>query len=214
MSEVKEGTELGCSLGTGHVPAEEMSRYVQGQLAAQERERIELRLERCGHCLQLFMAALDASAEEDGADSIFMQPVMNDLETRVIEQLAVEARLEVRSSQPPVGPEMQSGRKSSAAVSVQEKPYRRRSWLQHPVTHYTIAASVTLLLLGSGTFASFSQKLAEHDIQLMASEERSQPPHQPPAAPANVESRTVSWSDKMVNQTGTWLDGLQALRFK
>jgi hypothetical protein len=129
-----------------------------------------------------------------------MMPDMELLERRVMTQLMCELTPDDRHLEHP------QLRQVTTTV-VQEKPYRRGSWLQHPVTHYTIAASITLLLLGSGTFASFSQKLAQHELDLSMQQPK-------PVIAIQEDKRTESWSDKMVNQTGSWLDGLQAIRFK
>jgi hypothetical protein len=188
-----------------HISSEQMDHYVRNLLTDQERDWAERHLAACVTCLQVFVAAVElVEAEKVVSGSTIepstMMPDMELLERRVMTQLMCELTPDDRHLEHP------QLRRVTTTV-VQEKPYRRGSWLQHPVTHYTIAASITLLLLGSGTFASFSQKLAQHELDLSMQQPK-------PVIAIQEDKRTESWSDKMVNQTGSWLDGLQAIRFK
>ncbi|MNZ95995.1 hypothetical protein D3C78_1151710 [compost metagenome] len=200
MSERSAG-DINTSLEQEHVTESQMAGYVNGSLNEQERDYIDEQLAVCDVCLQLFMRTLEAADggnNESGAyqDAACTElPNMEQMEQRVMGQLLQEQR-KAASSEPIL----------EKPIDAQEKPSRRVSWLQHPVTHYTIAASITLLLLGSGVFASFSQKMAEFDTY----ESMQQPTH----TSTPIGEQTESWSDKMVNQTGSWLDGLQAMRFK
>ncbi|MDQ8737548.1 zf-HC2 domain-containing protein [Paenibacillus sp. LHD-38] len=188
----------------GHIPQDLMSRYVNDRLAETERAGIEQHLTGCDFCLNLFMAAIASSEDEEhssfyvgDSESRIPLPDMVLLEQRVVGQLkSVQELHETKAAAP------------SLSASKHEKPPRLRTWLQHPVTHYTIAASITLLLLVSGTFTSFSQKLAQMDMN--ENMEQAMPP-KPPAA---NDKPSESWSDKIVDQTGSWLDGLKATRFK
>ncbi|CAM4367330.1 hypothetical protein L1N85_22590 [Paenibacillus alkaliterrae] len=196
--------------------ADEMNRYVCGRSTEQERAKVEQRLADCGHCLQLFMAELELMEAEwnNGMahakyETQLAFPDMQRIEERVVSQL-------LRVGKPEQRPFLISleTNKTITAIAAQEKPYRRSNWLQHPVTQYTIAASITLLLLASGTFASFSQKLAELDLEVEAgAEQHTLQPH-PSISAVPADKPSESWSEKMVNQTGSWLDGLQAIRFK
>jgi len=85
-------------------------------------------------------------------------------------------------------------------------PRQRGSWLQHPVTHYTIAASITVLLLASGALTSFSDSL-----QQLNENDRS---HISPYSVGAEWTKEPSWSDRLVHQAGNWLDGVQSWRFK
>lgn len=223
----RAGTD--CADNTPHSTADELYRYVHHRLTGPERERIERKLENCEYCLEQFMAVLEApdaeradngpaASQAAGADKelpryqgvsvaeIPFQPELPDmavLEERIVARLLQEER-----------DELASRRAQSLYTAAQEKPYRRQTWLQHPVTHCTIAASITLLLLGSGTFGAISEKLAQHDSEWLAGEARQEDPRPPAAAHEAGGTRAASWSDKMVSQTSSWLDGLQALRFK
>ncbi|WP_028609498.1 hypothetical protein [Paenibacillus harenae] len=174
-----------------HVTLEEMKHYVQGLLAEPERERIDQRLVECEACLALFMTV--NGSEEAGAGGGL--PDMLQLEQRVVSRLMNEQRLE-----------RERKTASEQLIVSHAKASRRGTWLQHPAVQYTIAASVTLMLLGSGTFAAFSQRLEERDLL------ESRAHH--PVANSPITGQAESWSDRMVSQTGSWLDGLQALRFK
>ncbi|CAM4520921.1 putative ribosomally synthesized peptide with SipW-like signal peptide [Paenibacillus endophyticus] len=186
-----------------HIAQDRMILYVKDKLTGVERSEAERHLAGCDLCLQLLMDAIAWSEEEElsasfaeNSSSRLILPDMALLEQRVVGQLMEELRQEAVAS------------KRHVSESKLEKAPRLRTWLQHPITHYTIAASITLLLLISGTFASFSQKLVQHDLN-----ENRQPIVEPkPDEDDNKYSE--SWSDQIVNQTGSWLDSLKATRFK
>lgn len=187
-----------------HISPDQMTRYVNGTLAGAERAQVERQMTACDCCLKLFIAAIESSASEYEAESAFPShvnepqlPDMELLEQRVVAQLLSEESIHQAQA---------DGLRTSSAL--QKKSPRLRAWLQHPVTHYTIAASITLLLLVSGTFASFSQKLAQLD---MNENVQQVVPLNPPIA---AGKHSESWSDKIVDQTGSWLDGLRATRYK
>lgn len=189
------GTDIGAE---EHLASDRMNAYVRNGLAEPERGRAERHLAACDDCLQLFMATVESAGLEAGVRAAAVEPqmVLPDmelLEQRVVAQLLSEEK-----------PDTQAESIQSPQLAVQEKSYRPAAWLQHPVTHYTIAASITLLLLGSGIFSSFSHRLAQMDLNVNV--------QQPVIVPD--EQQTESWSDKMVDQTGFWLDDLKAIRFK
>lgn len=185
-----------------HISPEQMIRYVNGTLAGAERVRVEQQMTACDCCLKHFIAAVELS--EDEAESVFPSrvnepqlPDMELLEQRIVARLLSEEGI------------LQAQADVLRTSSVlQKKSPRLHAWLQHPVTHYAIAASITLLLLVSGTFASFSQKLALLDM----SENVQQAVLTNPPIAAGKHSE--SWSDRIVDQTGSWLDGLRAARYK
>lgn len=182
-----------------HISPDQMFCYVNDALNEVERMQAELHLTACDSCLQLFIAIMESTENE-----VFLpSPDMELMEERVVAQLVSEQVLHSENAEQPL--------KTS---EVKQKPRRLRQWLQHPATHYTIAASITLLLLASGTFASFSQKLAQLDVNLNVNINVNVQPTEPPMQPESTTKQSESWSDKMVNQTGSWLDGLQATRYK
>ncbi|MGO4549032.1 zf-HC2 domain-containing protein [Paenibacillus sp. 2TAB23] len=187
-----------------HIAQDQMILYVKDMLTGVERSEAEQHLAGCDLCLKLLMDAIAWSEEEElsasfAEDSVsrLILPDMALLEQRVVGQLMEELRQE----------EAVPSKQDSSEAKLEKAP-RLRTWLQHPVTHYTIAASITLLLLISGTFASFSQKLVQHDLN----ENRQQIVEPKPEAGDNKYSE--SWSDRIVDQTGSWLDSLKATRFK
>ncbi|MGO4541458.1 zf-HC2 domain-containing protein [Paenibacillus sp. 2TAB19] len=169
-----------------HVAEPTMRSYVEHRLSEQERELVDGHLAECEHCLQRFMDAAQATH----AESELLLPDMDILEQRVIAQLHAESEA------------------AAAVKAVQSSPRhaRRRSWLQHPVAQYMIAASITLLLLGTGTFAGLSDKLSRLDQEAVI---------QPPQATEHLPSLpSESWSDRMVDRTGSWLDGIRESRYR
>lgn len=185
-----------------HISPDQMIRYVKGTLAGADRVRVEQQMTACDCCLKHFIAAVESSENE--AESVFSShvnepqlPDMKLLEQHVVAQLLSEERIHQARA---------DGIRTPSILL--KKSSRLRVLLQHPVTHYTIAASITLLLLVSGTFASFSQKLAQLDMNENVQQAVN------PSPPIAAGKHSESWSDKIVDQTGSWLDGLRATRYK
>jgi len=85
----------------------------------------------------------------------------------------------------------------------------RLRWLQRSSMQYTIAASITLVLCFSGTFSNIATTLAE--LEMDAAIKHQETIFRTPSEP---DSRAESWSEQMVNRTGSWLDNLKASRFE
>lgn len=161
-----------------------MRLYVLGELAETDHERIEQHLLACEACLLLFMNAIEA--EQSVIASYSQLPDMEKLGRQVRDVLLSEQKSdEAMSSELPI---------------VQERSYRRRTWLQHPATHFTAAAAITLLLLGTGSFNGVADRLTELDRKVMQEEQV-------------MQEQDPTWSDRMVTRTLTWLEGIQANRF-
>lgn len=176
-----------------HITPDLMNEYVKNRLPETERALVEQELSACEVCLELFIGSMNDSEAE------LQQPLpdFDLLEQRVVAQLASEQEfLRIQSDQ------------VETVKRNQESPSRVRTWLQHPVTHYTVAASITLLLLASGTFSTFSEKLVQHDMN--ENKQYTMRPNLPEASDRQKES----WSDRIVDQTGSWLDGLRESRYK
>lgn len=183
-------------LHTNHVSAADMQRYASGTLGEAERERVDAELVECEQCLGLLMRMLDSGSDSGagaGEKRGVPLPDLQAMEDRVIAELK-QAEL----AKPPM----------SLRSTLQSKPAaaRRVSWIQRPVAQYTIAASITLLLLASGALAGFSQSLEKLDESRVAMPSQSDID--------NAWSNEPSWSEQLVNRTGSWLDGIQASRFK
>ncbi|RJE86026.1 hypothetical protein D3P07_18220 [Paenibacillus sp. 1011MAR3C5] len=222
----------------GHLTDVQLRGYIRNELPPGERERADLELEVCEGCLWRFMAMMEEADQADDplwtegglpdmarieesvmaallrTDSVETTHTSQSIEVAptpaldrlpiVMEDEAQETKLlELADDTKQAQLEkQQEGRKQSEKRATQG----RGSWLQHPVTHYTIAASITLMLLATGALTSFSESLQHlHEID----------PNQIP--PYNVGAEWMaepSWSDRLVNQAGNWLDGIQSWRFK
>ncbi|MEK3884090.1 hypothetical protein [Paenibacillus sp. PL2-23] len=174
-----------------HLTLEQLHRYIRNEMPPSERELADQELIACEDCMSRFMTALE-EAELGGRPLVLKDamPDMQRLEDRVMGELMRNA----------AAPEQSAIRPPHAGK-------RRGSWLQHPAAHYAIAASITLMLVATGALAGFSEKLryaeAEQGSSII------------PPFSASVEWRDEpSWSDRLVHQAGSFLDGVQALRFK
>ncbi|REK71726.1 hypothetical protein [Paenibacillus paeoniae] len=222
----------------GHLTDEQLQRYIRNELSPQDRDQVDSELELCEGCLWRFMAMMEEVDQAD--DPLWMEAGLPDMvrmeeevmaalmRTDVIETMHTAQSLEVALEPVPdpnplvliegatqekkplelAGDATHSPleKKQEEQKQVQKPAARRGSWLQHPVTHYTIAASITLMLLATGALSSFSQSLQELNEQ-----------HRNNIPPYNVGAEWLgepSWSDRLVNQAGNWLDGIQSWRFK
>ncbi|WP_201008905.1 zf-HC2 domain-containing protein [Paenibacillus glycanilyticus] len=164
-----------------HVTAADLTAYIHDELAEPKREEIELHIAVCEPCMVLFMNAIEAS------EARAVIPDMKKLGKRVVSILLAE-----------------SARKNPV---MRAEPARRQSFLQRPVVHFTAAAAITLLLLGTGTFSGLSAKLGEMDSHSANTEQTiEKDAEQPPQGP--------TWSDRMVTRTSSWFDKLENDRFK
>ncbi|MDQ6420168.1 hypothetical protein RB620_12035 [Paenibacillus sp. LHD-117] len=182
-----------------HITKVDMQRYASGTLAEAERGRVDAELLGCEECLRLFMSVLDGEAGAGEADTAvnarheLPMPDMRALEDKVVAGLMLAEAGGATGIDKP--------RASNAGQNT-----RRSSWIQNPVAQYTIAASITLLLLASGALAGFSERLGKLDENNVA-----MPPQ---TSVDSAWTKGPSWSDQLVNRTGSWLDGIQASRFK
>lgn len=193
---------------TRHISADEMRRYARGTLGVADRERVDAELLACETCLELFISVLaelsDAGASEPLDVLLPEIPDIAAMEERVVADLSQFAarkpfgdiEAEGEASAVPAGPDQTARRRSAGRMSL----------IQRPVVQYTIAASITLLLLASGALAEFTRGLEKLDESHAA-------------MPAQTEidmawKNQPSWSDQLVDRTGNWLDSIQASRFK
>ncbi|WP_042171063.1 zf-HC2 domain-containing protein [Paenibacillus gorillae] len=172
-----------------HADSTTMHLYVGDVLPETERERVEAHMAQCDVCLELFMTAVEAAQTVTAANGADVSD-MPDME--------------------------QMGRRLSGMLFprriVQEKPYRRRTWLQHPAVHFGAAAAITLLLLGTGTFNGVAERMMAMDEHTRVMLETGEEPVIVPIA--EEERQDGSWSDRMVDQTLGWLKGIEKSRFK
>ncbi|SFF24877.1 hypothetical protein SAMN04487969_12026 [Paenibacillus algorifonticola] len=190
-----------------HVEASLLEQYVANLLSDPEREQIERRLAGCDACLERFMLVLEAdmavSVRTPELHIAGASPLNQTIKLPDFEQLGrvLSERL--------FGPselEKQEQQLSVPGPFLQEKSYRRKSWLQHPATHYSAAAVITLLLLGTGVLNNISQELEKIDHSRLQQKEEQHI--------RDTEQRESSWSQQMMNRTSHWLDGIASKRFK
>ncbi|MGI2296421.1 hypothetical protein [Paenibacillus sp. GXUN7292] len=175
-----------------HTTAVELQRFINGQLLQLDRrEAVEEHLQQCETCLQLFMQELEANdhqiAETDWAA----------LENNVIAAIDAEAVTAAIGESQQLAASTEQAAYSKPSVSNR----RRRLWLSLPIVQYSIAASITLLLLATGVLSGLSQQvgdLAEH-----AKDNRYK----------ESEPMVQTWSDEMVSKASRWLDGLHQYRY-
>lgn len=186
-----------------HVSKEELLLYVGNQLDDSGRSRVEQELMECEVCLAAWLDVMD---DEIPASAIDGQPNMALLEERVIGELLREA-MPANDLPAAKGEGAAEYDRFKAVPFIAPKPERPRSrftLLQNPIVQYSIAASITLLLMASGLFTGLSEELAKLDEEhrseasYMADEPREFPP---------------TWSERAITRTGEWLDGLQHSRF-
>jgi hypothetical protein len=114
-----------------HYPVNVWNEFMEGRLSPQEQIEAEEHLYGCDECLELYMAALEQAAD---VPLLPQEPRMFD------EQVMLQL-----NGSPSLQPKRASEQDSSPS------PAKRRL-LQHPLFHYTVAASITLLLMSSGAF--------------------------------------------------------------
>ncbi|RIX51250.1 hypothetical protein D3P08_17435 [Paenibacillus nanensis] len=192
-------------INNGHLTIEQWRQYIRNEMTPAERERADQELLVCEGCMWLFMEAMEESEQSGAEHRPGMElPDMVRLEEQVIAELQVGEPLKALK---PIGDpaEETSCNPAPPQTMTEVRQLKRRdSWLQHPVTHYTLAASITLLLMATGALTGFSEKL-QHLEQ-----------HEPESQTIGAEwmSSEPSWSDRLVDKAGSFLDGVQAWRFK
>lgn len=191
-------------INNGHLTIEQWRQYIRNEMPPAERERADQELLVCEGCMWLFMEAMEADQSDAEHWPGTELPDMVRLEEQVIAELLDSEPL--RTPQPAGDPAEEASCHPAPPPMMSEirRPKRRGSWLQHPVTHYTLAASITLLLMATGALTGFTEKLQHL--------EQREPESQ--TIGAEWMSSDPSWSDRLVDKAGSFLDGVQAWRFK
>ncbi|WP_426450429.1 zf-HC2 domain-containing protein [Paenibacillus sp. S-38] len=150
-----------------HMPRETWLAYVRGVLTPEERDGCDTHLaEDCATCFEIYLEALEELAE------VLPQPDTASLQASVMKQWDIEHR---SAAFPP-----------ARQTGIHLHP---RSWFQHPLLHYGVAAAITMLLMGTGTFQF-----------LMGSVSAAVDPDHPDLArpAAETEPYSVRWMEKTV----------------
>lgn len=147
-----------------HYTLDDWLKYVAGSEI--DRTAMEAHLSECDACFALYLEALDRAGDA--------LPSLPDAVS--FAQVAVNAVRTYTASE-----------QSTAAITVTKRI--NRGWLSKPIIQYVIAASITLVLVGSGAF----QQLFEHYISVSRETQT-----------GNAPARTEQWTEK----AGEWLDKL------
>jgi len=131
-----------------HYTAEQWTRYVKEELTYEEQLEYEAHLGSCDQCLEQYMKCLESAADTF--------PMLADNQSAAM----AEAVMQIIVAAPTVH-------------EVQKKSSDRRkrpasSFLSHPVFHYTVAAAVTFLLMGTGLYQSFADRLGSAETSIEA----------------------------------------------
>lgn len=142
-----------------HMSQAQMNHYILNQLEQSERNEIEAHLYTCDVCLEQYMNGLEQLQQQLPnlpSNHGFAEKIIQQLSlpTQSIEQLSLETKKE-----PP------------SLVPSAPKP-KRRNHLQ-PFVHYTIAASITLLLMSSGVFQEITGFASTIEVTSVKQEENS-----------------------------------------
>ena len=160
--------------GDDQIRREQAKAYIEGQADAVEREDWEQLLLEDEETFALYMEMLDELQEDLPSlenSSAFVERVMEDWRTG---NVADSARVE--------------------QVLIKEEGPRRYHWYEKTVFHYTVAASLTLLIMSSGMF----DKLLTGEMELIVPKKDQSP----------------SYSEQMMQATSGWLDHLMDGRQK
>jgi anti-sigma factor RsiW len=126
-----------------HYPASVWTDFVQGKLSQQEQTEAEEHLYGCDECLECYMDSLNP------ADDLLPTPQeLDSFDEQVMNRLLDQ------SPQP-------NGVIDPHPSSASLEPAKRRTMLQHPLFHYAVAASITLLLMSSGVFSYVTNQTDE-----------------------------------------------------
>jgi predicted anti-sigma-YlaC factor YlaD len=129
-----------------HYSQAEWSLFIKGNLDESERESQEQHLNECDQCLQSYMEAMEqtASLPQLENEQLFTDDLM-----KVIGEIKQEATVPTNA--------------------------RRKTKTNHRQTilHYTAAAAVTLLLMGSGVFQQMYMQSAQISIDTLKHREES-----------------------------------------
>ncbi|SDT34420.1 hypothetical protein SAMN05444162_3903 [Paenibacillaceae bacterium GAS479] len=195
-----------------HPSREEWSDYAAGSALGPERIAMEQHLAGCNSCLGLFMEVLEAVPPLNSAAQVASANSLTHAVVPDAMQLSRPITLPSpgESFSGGFAPEGSLPRVREAVLrqlaeeSAGRNRRRRRAWARHPAFHYGLAATLTVLLLLSGTLGELTRDL-EGDLPREFEE---------PPAQMEFHSKRESWSSKVVGRTSAWLHEWQSVRFK
>lgn len=205
-----------------HISERAMGSYILGGLSEMEQGELENHLFACDSCLAVYMEALetepsfslnDASQAESGCipEEEEAEPRLPDME-QIAASVIGRLEREQERERPDIAAYSSAADRTAIADSrskgrtrhtVPKGARRTGKWLQRPGAQFGLAAAVTLLLIGTGALGGLSERLASFDRHSAAELSR------PPAA-----SSGEAWSERILDRTVSWLDGIEAERFK
>ncbi|OBR67820.1 hypothetical protein A7K91_08830 [Paenibacillus oryzae] len=196
-----------------HMTKEQLLDYARGGMEPWERMAAEEKLADCERCLEVWIDVMD---NQEAFPELELEPPrgypdMAELEEKVLGKLTEEhqSRAALAASLLPASDsaceDMEELLSTHTSPKASQKLRSRFSLLRNPVVQYAVAASITLLLMTSGILGGVAGELMKLD------ESRQEEMPYLADEPRELEP---TWSERMMNRAGTWLDGLQETRFK
>lgn len=90
------------------------------------------------------------------------------------------------------------------------KKRKKQIWIQHPFAQVVVAASITLLLVGTGAMSVLSSSLSS--IEETKIQDRVEEQHEVGPMPSEKQ-HPHSNSDRWMDKAASWLDKLHSIRF-
>ncbi len=181
-----------------HYSKQQWLAYVLGEEI--DRAEMDAHLVDCEACLTAYMAALDQAGDrlpelhDQQAFALKVVELVSDRLPELTNQKlsALEAIAQSGDHLPKLPAtkaiEQQTGELFQAIPAARAQP-ARRSWYMKPIVQYTIAASITIVLVGSGMFNQLFEGLSDLTRQTEYSEK-------------------ATISEQLTNQADRWLDSI------
>jgi hypothetical protein len=172
-------------MGMKHYTLEQWDRYTGDALSSEERLDYEMHLSSCELCLDLYMQSLERASGSypDLADRA-------GLADAVMEQIVQDQPIQPAPTLPPA---------SMRPVTARTRP----AFTRHPLFHYTVAAAITVILMGSGAFQSLTEKLGRMEPAVQAVEQ------EPASEQTGAGNGRTPVSYKIMEKTIGMLDSIQ-----
>ncbi|WP_168123067.1 hypothetical protein [Paenibacillus sp. HB172176] len=207
-----------------HLSMERLRGYMSDTLGGQERQEVERELYACDECLRRWIALQEEigmskllDREGNQATQLPSQPDFAGMEEAVMERILAEHSMHESAEQSSSASQVASlplqeqivhdrYRPSQQTLNATDKTRRRSgSWLRLPAVQYTIAASITIVLMATGAFTGLADTLRDIDENI------EQPPYA--SAPEESELPLDSWSQHLFDRANHWLEHVESARF-